>query len=135
MWGRMEREGDEKCRPSWPVVTTEQGDKECPECRPAATRAQPPPAGHLLRQRRPPLPFALDHCASPLIPNQCAFIQFDAHPRGSHLTSFPLLFIRCPSPQITYSSDYFDQLYDFALQLIRGGHAYVCHQTGDEIKE
>jgi len=40
-----------------------------------------------------------------------------------------------PTPQITYSSDYFDQLYAFALQLIRGGHAYVCHQTGDEIKE
>lgn len=37
--------------------------------------------------------------------------------------------------QITYSSDYFDQLYEFAVQLIKGGHAYVCHQTGDEIKE
>lgn len=41
-----------------------------------------------------------------------------------------------PSPtQVTYSSDYFDQLYDFAVQLIKSGHAYVCHQTGDEIKE
>ncbi|PRW56443.1 glutamine--tRNA ligase [Chlorella sorokiniana] len=37
--------------------------------------------------------------------------------------------------KVTYSSDYFDQLYAFALQLIRGGHAYVCHQTGDEIKD
>lgn len=37
--------------------------------------------------------------------------------------------------QVTYSSDYFDQLYDFAVQLIKGGHAYVDHQTGAEIKE
>ena len=37
--------------------------------------------------------------------------------------------------KITYSSDYFDQLYDLAVKLIKTGHAYVCHQTGDEIKE
>ena len=37
--------------------------------------------------------------------------------------------------RVTYSSDYFDQLYDFAVRLIQGGNAYVCHQTGDEIKE
>jgi hypothetical protein len=32
--------------------------------------------------------------------------------------------------KITYSSDYFDQLYDLAVQLIKSGHAYVCHQVG-----
>ena len=37
--------------------------------------------------------------------------------------------------KITYSSDYFDQLYDLAVRLIKSGHAFVCHQTGDEIKE
>ncbi|KAL4447374.1 hypothetical protein ABPG77_007407 [Micractinium sp. CCAP 211/92] len=37
--------------------------------------------------------------------------------------------------KITYSSDYFDQLYAFAVQLIKSGNAYVCHQTGDEIKD
>jgi hypothetical protein len=37
--------------------------------------------------------------------------------------------------QVTYSSDYFPELYDFALQLIKSGHAYVDHQTPDEIKE
>lgn len=36
-------------------------------------------------------------------------------------------------PQITYSSDYFQQLYDFAVQLIRDGKAFVCHQTSEEI--
>lgn len=37
--------------------------------------------------------------------------------------------------KITYSSDYFPQLYDFAIQLIKSGKAYVDHQTPDEIKE
>ncbi len=36
--------------------------------------------------------------------------------------------------KITYSSDYFDQLYELAVKLIKSGHAFVCHQTGDEIK-
>ena len=36
---------------------------------------------------------------------------------------------------VTYSSDYFQQLYDLAVQLIKSGGAYVCHQTGDEIKK
>ena len=37
--------------------------------------------------------------------------------------------------KITYSSDYFDQLYDLAVKMIKTGHAYVCHQSGEEIKE
>ena len=36
--------------------------------------------------------------------------------------------------KITYSSDYFDQLHALAVKLIETGNAYVCHQTGDEIK-
>ncbi|KAH9931766.1 glutaminyl-tRNA synthetase [Amylocystis lapponica] len=35
--------------------------------------------------------------------------------------------------KITYSSDYFDKLYELALELIRRDKAYVCHCTGDEI--
>ncbi|KAB2624266.1 glutamine--tRNA ligase-like [Pyrus ussuriensis x Pyrus communis] len=37
--------------------------------------------------------------------------------------------------KITYTSDYFQDLYDLAVELIRRGHAYVDHQTADEIKE
>ncbi|KAI7758304.1 hypothetical protein M8C21_014666, partial [Ambrosia artemisiifolia] len=37
--------------------------------------------------------------------------------------------------KITYTSDYFQELYDLAVELIRRGRAYVDHQTGDEIKE
>ncbi|KXZ51794.1 hypothetical protein GPECTOR_11g237 [Gonium pectorale] len=36
--------------------------------------------------------------------------------------------------KITYSSDYFQQLYDLAVELIKSGHAYVCHQTKAEIE-
>jgi glutaminyl-tRNA synthetase len=37
--------------------------------------------------------------------------------------------------KITYSSDYFQELYELAVKLIETGNAYVCHQSGDEIKE
>ncbi|KAI5960762.1 GLN4 [Candida pseudojiufengensis] len=36
--------------------------------------------------------------------------------------------------KITYSSDYFDQLYDLALNLIKIDKAYVCHCTSEEVK-
>ena len=36
--------------------------------------------------------------------------------------------------KITYSSDYFHELHALAVKLIEMGHAYVCHQNGDEIK-
>lgn len=36
--------------------------------------------------------------------------------------------------KITHSSDYFDQLYKWAVQLITKDLAYVCHQKSEEIK-
>ncbi|KAJ9575206.1 hypothetical protein L9F63_025843 [Diploptera punctata] len=36
--------------------------------------------------------------------------------------------------KITHSSDYFDQLYEWAVELIRRGLAYICHQKQEEIK-
>ena len=33
-----------------------------------------------------------------------------------------------------YASDYFDRLYDYAIQLIRMGKAYVCHLDADQIR-
>lgn len=36
--------------------------------------------------------------------------------------------------KITYSSDYFDQLYELAEKLIKADKAYVCHDTAEEIK-
>ncbi|HZZ73920.1 MAG TPA: glutamine--tRNA ligase/YqeY domain fusion protein [Pirellulales bacterium] len=34
-----------------------------------------------------------------------------------------------------YASDYFDQLYAWAVELIKKGKAYVCDLTGDQIRE
>jgi len=36
---------------------------------------------------------------------------------------------------VHYASDYFDQLYAWALDLIRAGKAYVCHLSPDEARE
>uniref|UniRef100_A0A8C2KZN0 Glutamine--tRNA ligase n=1 Tax=Cyprinus carpio TaxID=7962 RepID=A0A8C2KZN0_CYPCA len=35
---------------------------------------------------------------------------------------------------VTHASDNFQLLYDLAVDLIRRGHAYVCHQRGEELK-
>ncbi|KAJ6982156.1 glutamine--tRNA ligase [Populus alba x Populus x berolinensis] len=37
--------------------------------------------------------------------------------------------------KITYTSDYFQELYELAVELIQRGDAYVDHQTPEEIKE
>lgn len=34
-----------------------------------------------------------------------------------------------------YASDYFDQMYDYAVELIKRGKAYVCSLTAEEIKQ
>lgn len=35
--------------------------------------------------------------------------------------------------QVTAASDYFPQLYEYAVELIKRGKAYVCHMTNEEI--
>lgn len=37
--------------------------------------------------------------------------------------------------RLFYASDYFDKLYDFAIELINLGLAYVCEQTPEEIRQ
>ena len=36
---------------------------------------------------------------------------------------------------LLYASDYFDQLYEWAIQLIKKGQAYVCDLTPDQVRE
>jgi len=37
--------------------------------------------------------------------------------------------------RLFYASDYFEQMYEYAVQLIKAGKAYVCDLTPDEIRE
>ncbi len=37
--------------------------------------------------------------------------------------------------RLFYASDYFDQLYEWAVQLIKAGKAYVCDLTGEEVRQ
>ncbi len=37
--------------------------------------------------------------------------------------------------RLFYTSDYFDQLYEYAVQLIKDGKAYVCSLSADQIRE
>ena len=37
--------------------------------------------------------------------------------------------------RLFYASDYFDQIYQWAVQLIKSGNAYVCDLTGDQMRE
>ncbi len=37
--------------------------------------------------------------------------------------------------RLFFASDYFDQLYEWAVQLIKAGKAYVCDLTADQIRE
>jgi len=37
--------------------------------------------------------------------------------------------------KVTYASDYFQELYEFAVCLITQGKAYICEQTKEEINE
>jgi len=37
--------------------------------------------------------------------------------------------------RLFYASDYFDQLFDWAVQLIKQGQAYVCDLTADQVRE
>jgi glutaminyl-tRNA synthetase len=36
--------------------------------------------------------------------------------------------------RVTYTSDYFQELYELAIKLIKRGKAYVCHQSKAEIE-
>ncbi|RQD72519.1 MAG: glutamine--tRNA ligase/YqeY domain fusion protein [Tindallia sp. MSAO_Bac2] len=37
--------------------------------------------------------------------------------------------------RLFYASDYFEKLYEYAVELIKAGKAYVCDLTGEEIRE
>ena len=54
--------------------------------------------------------------------------------RRLHQRRRPLAGIRL-GKIVYYASDYFEQLYDWAVQLIKAGKAYVCDLTAEQIRE
>ncbi|KTG04391.1 hypothetical protein cypCar_00023333 [Cyprinus carpio] len=64
-------------------------------------------------------------------------VNFSSKEHSSHMDVclFVLLFHSGYKPYaVTHASDNFQLLYDLAVDLIRRGHAYVCHQRGEELK-
>jgi glutaminyl-tRNA synthetase len=53
--------------------------------------------------------------------------------QGSEMKSLPEP--RTLNPEPFFASDYFDQLYAWAVQLIKAGMAYVCDLTAEEMRE
>ena len=51
--------------------------------------------------------------------------------RRNHLTS---VYLGYNPYKITHSSDNFDQLYEWAVVLIKKGLAYVCHQKVEDMR-
>ena len=39
------------------------------------------------------------------------------------------------SDRLFYASDYFEKIYQFAVELIKSGNAYVCSLSPDEVRE
>jgi len=71
---------------------------------------------------------------------QCIMRFDDTNPeaeRGEYIEAIKdnLAWLGHKPSRITHSSEYFPQLYDLAVKLIKKGKAYVCHQTAEEIKK
>lgn len=54
-------------------------------------------------------------------------------PVVQYLSLLLLMGLMLLAVQQTFSSDYFEELYQLAVKLISSGHAYVDHQTAEEI--
>ncbi|KAI5284297.1 hypothetical protein KEM54_001453 [Ascosphaera aggregata] len=70
---------------------------------------------------------------------KCYLRYDDTNPKGEeerYINSIKelVLWLGFEPYRVTYSSDYFQQLYDLAEELIKRGLAYVCHCTEAEIK-
>ncbi|KAK2964872.1 putative Glutamine--tRNA ligase [Blattamonas nauphoetae] len=80
--------------------------------------------------------------ATPNRPEGLTYLRFDdTNPKGETQEYIDAIieattgYLGYKPWKITYTSDYFDQLYDFAIRLIREGKAYVDHSTKAEIKQ
>jgi glutaminyl-tRNA synthetase len=119
---------------------------ENPQVRPALRDAHLKATGGLVYTRFPPEPNGYLHIGH----SKAIFINFgyaahhggrcylrydDTNPEAEEAAYFESIleivrWLGFEPWKITYSSDYFDELYDLAVKLIRRDKAYVCHCTG-----
>jgi glutamyl/glutaminyl-tRNA synthetase len=66
---------------------------------------------------------------------QALVTRWHARKRANHtlIKTYVITLIVCTS-QVTHSSDYFQELFDLAIVLIKKGLAYVCHMQGDDLR-
>ena len=119
---------------------------ENPQLTPALRDAHLKATGGLVYTRFPPEPNGYLHIGH----SKAIFINFgyaahnggkcylrydDTNPEAEEAVYFESLleivrWLGYEPWKITYSSDYFDELYDLAVELTRRDKAYVCHCTG-----
>jgi glutaminyl-tRNA synthetase len=83
--------------------------------------------------------LAFDKLGVPLEHRRTIFRYDDTNPDAEELEYIDSLrrdleYLGWKPERTTYSSDYFQQLYEFAVTLILSGHAYVCDMTKPEME-
>ena len=103
------------------------------------TRFPPEPNGYLHIGHA--LSICLNFGVASDFDGEC-FLRFDDTNPAKETTDFVEAIIKDVawlgfdwSNRLTHASDYFDEIYDCAIELIEEGHAYVDNQTGEEIRQ
>ena len=103
------------------------------------TRFPPEPNGYLHIGHA--LSICLNFGVAKDFDGEC-FLRFDDTNPAKETTDFVEAIIKDVAwlgfdwgDRLTHASDYFDDIYDYAIELIEDGHAFVDSQSGDEIKQ
>eukprot|EP00301_Raphidiophrys_heterophryoidea_P019991 c4796_g1_i1.p1 GENE.c4796_g1_i1~~c4796_g1_i1.p1 ORF type:complete len:693 (+),score=183.51 c4796_g1_i1:88-2079(+) len=107
------------------------------------TRFPPEPNGYLhighAKSMNMNFQMAFDKLGVAADDRECIFRYDDTNPEKESMEYIQSLaddvaWMGWKPTRVTFTSDYFAQLYDLAIELIKRGKAYVCHQTGAEIE-
>ncbi len=74
-----------------------------------------------------------DHCLG--FKRKGHFIEESAHDGGKDYHAVPAKSVNLPDAEPFFASDYFEQLHDYAVRLIKKGQAYVCDLSPKETDE
>ncbi|EXJ78397.1 glutaminyl-tRNA synthetase [Capronia coronata CBS 617.96] len=112
--------------------------KERPADEPVVTRFPPEPNGYLHIGHSKAI--AINFGFARFYGGKCNLRFDDTNPEAEDEVYFTAIedivrWLGFKPARITYSSDFFDQLYELAEKLITLDGAYVCHCTDDELKD